>query len=526
MLSLKPESSQKQLDTLDQFCNDWGIEVNDLKTQVMIFERNNKSTSTNNHAFLLKGKALDIVETYCYLGIVLHSTGELRTAQSTLKTKAMRAFFGLKRTVIRSKLSFKSLAILFDSLIKPIVLYGAPIWTPSSATNKSIIKYCSVNPTNVQNFISKINRSISEKVHLSFLKWSLGVHRKASNVGVWGETGRYPIIYQAIRLTLNYYKQLLKAPKNSFVYAALKEQKKLKLPWYKNIEPILKLDEVYHLNHVTAHRTIKCKSRCDPPNTEPVSSSWNGPQLSNKSKPLPSEKFRVLKVLNTLTKHFTNCWDHEKSSSSKLSYYNNIKKKFAREVYLDITKGFSRRYSTSKLRISSHDLAIECGRYSNTPRELRTCHWCKSCMGTEILEDENHVMHECDLYSDIRAKLIARLRNAPYIQTQSESNNLRANPDINNQTLKSNIMTFLSPHTVPDIDHTGTNLFNIHHKIKIDRNPSNTTQDQASLTHRRSYIVNCVCTFIYRVLDKRNKYMKDVRERETQLNTIVIDFTN
>ena len=119
MLSLKPESSQKQLDTLDQFCNDWGIEVNDLKTQVVIFERN----STNNHAFLLKGKALDIVETYCYLGIVLHSTGELRTAQSTLKTKAMRAF-GLKRTVIRSKLSFKSLAILFESLIKAIVLYG------------------------------------------------------------------------------------------------------------------------------------------------------------------------------------------------------------------------------------------------------------------------------------------------------------------------------------------------------------------------------------------------------------------
>ena len=168
MLSLKPESSQKQLETLDQFCNDWGIEVNDLKTQVMIFER------TNNHAFLLKGKALDIVEIYCYLGIVLHSTGELRTAQSTLKTKAMRAFFGLKRTVIRSKLSFKSLAILFDSLIKPIVLYGAPIWTTSSATNKSVIKYCSVNPTNVQNFISKLNRSISEKFHLSFLKWSLG----------------------------------------------------------------------------------------------------------------------------------------------------------------------------------------------------------------------------------------------------------------------------------------------------------------------------------------------------------------
>ena len=136
-------------------------------------------------------------------------------------------------------------------------------------------------------------------------------------MGVWGETGRYPIIYQAIRLTLNYYKQLLKAPKNSFVYAALKEQKKLKLPWYKNI-----------------------KSRCDPPNTEPVSSSSNGPQLSNKSKPLPSEKFRVFKVLNTLTKHFTNCWDHEKSNSSKLSFTTISRKNLPVKFILTSRKDF------------------------------------------------------------------------------------------------------------------------------------------------------------------------------------------
>ena len=82
-------------------------------------------------------------------------------------------------------------------------------------------------------------------------------------------------------------------------------------------------------------------------------------------------------------------------------------------------------------------------------------------MEADILEDNNHVMHECDLYSDIRAKLVTRLRNAPYIETQSESNNSRANPDINNQTLKSNIMTLLLPYTAPDIDHIGSNLFNI-----------------------------------------------------------------
>ena len=41
---------------------------------------------------------------------------------------------------MRSKLSFKALTMLFDSLIKPIILYGAPIWTPNSSLNKSLIK--------------------------------------------------------------------------------------------------------------------------------------------------------------------------------------------------------------------------------------------------------------------------------------------------------------------------------------------------------------------------------------------------
>ena len=192
MLSLSPETCQAQLDILGNICEDWGVEVNEMKTlEVMIFGQNKTQLLSYDVSFKLQNKPLKIVDTYCYLGIVFHDSGELRTAQSTMKPKAMRAFFGLKRTLIRSKLSFKALTKLFDSLIKPIVLYGAPIWTPESATNKSIIRYlkCKLN------FIAKINRTPFEKVQLSFLEWALGVHKKTSNVGVWGEIGRYPLIY-------------------------------------------------------------------------------------------------------------------------------------------------------------------------------------------------------------------------------------------------------------------------------------------------------------------------------------------
>ena len=116
MLSLNPETCQAQLDILGKFCEDWGIEVNEMKTQVMIFGQNKKQLLSNDVSLKLQNKALKIVDTYCYLGIVLHDSGELRTAQSTMKTKAMRAFFGLKSTAICSKLSFKALTTRFDFL--------------------------------------------------------------------------------------------------------------------------------------------------------------------------------------------------------------------------------------------------------------------------------------------------------------------------------------------------------------------------------------------------------------------------
>ena len=126
LLSLDQKTSQLQLDQLSKFCNQWGIEINKIKTKVVIFGSKNKSYPSNN--LFLNGEPLEVVDSYCYLGIILHKSGKFNIAIKDLKNKAMRSIFGLKRTVNRSKLSFRSLTTLFDSLIKPIILYGAPIW--------------------------------------------------------------------------------------------------------------------------------------------------------------------------------------------------------------------------------------------------------------------------------------------------------------------------------------------------------------------------------------------------------------
>ena len=359
----------------------------------------------------------------------------------------------------------------------------------------------------------------------------MGVHSKSSNVGVLGETGRYPLFYQSIRLTLRYYQRVLELPQNTFVRAALNEQKKLKLPWFKNIQPLLKLDEIYQMDHVSAYHILS-KPTIDNIQKDNNQSKSFLTEFSNLSKaiPLPSEKFRVQNVVSTLTNHFTKCWEHEKCNSSKLNFYHTHKTKFARETYLDAVRGFSRRFSTTKLRISSHNLEVEYGRYNKTPKEARICHWCKISMGANNIENENHFLFECDLYADLREKLITRLNHSSSsISTisncsKNQKNNFKLNVDTH--SLKSNFMKILSPNTVHDITEANTDQYNSHHKILTYNNRKVIYPEIESIINHRSYIINCLCTFVFHSLEKRNKFIKSTREHELIHNTIIINFSH
>ena len=522
LLSLDQETTQKQLDILGKFCNEWGIEINELKTKAVIFGKKTLKQDVQNIRFTLNGSDLEVVDSYCYLGFELHQSGQVQIAQQNLKTKAMRAFFGLKRVVMRSKLSFKALLTLFDSLIKPILLYGAPIWTPTSTINKSLCKTINSTEATATNLLKKISASLQERVHISYLKWALGVHRKASNVGVWGETGRIPLIYQSIRLTLNYFKRLnTKSKSNSFVAAALKEQKLLNLPWYRYIKPLLELDEIYKLDHVTAHRILNTTSTNKAAhNPIPISdhkllkdSIINQSNVSQSIKPLYSKKYRIPKIIESLTNQFKKCWQYQKSTSSKLSFYHSIKHTFNREPYLYLCKGFSRRYSTTKLRISAHDLHIEKGRYSNTPREQRICAWCQISLGVETIEDESHVLYVCDLYSKQRSKLVKNLSQMPLIEMSTE---ITDSSNINETNLKDYFMEILSPYsTVIPQNHQSLHI-HCHRSLNIQPSTPQYTQFQ----ERRSYAVNCACTYFLRCSEERNSFTEDIRQRNSNARTL------
>ena len=190
---------------------------------------------------------------------------------------------------------------------------------------------------------------------------------------------------------------------------------------------------------------------------------------------------------------------------------------------LDECKSFSQRYSTTKLRISSHNLEIERGRYSKTQRCDRICKWCNTSMGLKIVEDENHMLFECDLYADSRRKLISQLNKSPPIH-DSVSNDQSLNINISTATLKSSLMNLLSPYTVTNLADSPTNTLNIHHKNLLGKNLKFPSHEIMHSIYRRSYILNCVCTFVCRAFKKRQKHETSLKENLFLQKTITINF--
>ena len=430
LLALDPRTLQHQLDHLNQFCEEWGLEINVSKTKLMVFHEHLLSHATPS--FNIGGIRLTQVVSYCYLGIEIHQSGSFSLARSSLKNKAMRALFSLKGTVNKSRTSFRSLTTLFDSLIKPVVLYGAPIWTPTIA----VLKYLSGSKTsNSNNFgsstLKKISQLNCERIHLHFLKWALGVNRKTSNSAVWGESGRYPLVIECISLTLNYAKRIQNLKDDSLVSLAFREQKRLKLAWYKGLEPLLKLDPCFSTDHVTSYIIRNNKPPSNPGNHPPPKENFlihNGfvkkPPIQTIS-PKSSEHFTNYIILKELKNRFKTFWGLDISSSRKLEFLAISKSEFHKEQYLDIVKNYHDRVSTTRIRTSSHRLQIELGRHSGVPRDQRFCPWCNISMGHQTVENEEHFLEICDLVAKHRAALTDKL-------SQSLCQHINNPPNISN----------------------------------------------------------------------------------------------
>ena len=120
---------------------------------------------------------------------------------------------------------------------------------------------------------------------------------------------------------------------------------------------------------------------------------------------------------------FIQSWNQQCNNCNKACNYPLYKDIFCFEKYLD-TLPRCYRIAMTQLRTSNHKLPVEKGRYSNLPRNLRTCTLCSS----EKPGDEFHFLLECPALSELRLKYIPKyFRTNPnfykYAQIISYQNN-------------------------------------------------------------------------------------------------------
>ena len=372
LMSTSQMGLNKCLNQLEKFCDTWQLEVNIKKSKVVIF--NPAGRLVNGFNFFYRGKKLEIVKSYCYLGIDFMCSGSFREARTNLSEKAQKAMFPLRAMIKQFQLPCGKSLELFHSLIRPIALYNSENLAHLTHHQiKSIVE-------NKTTLLSYLTNSYLDNSQQKFLKFILGVKRNCSNMATLGELGEFPLLLNAFISLLSFWHRSTQMQDDTLVKKALQfisENDTSQSEWIATVKFLL--NELNMANYL------------------------QNPKLAT------TEKFtRICK--EKIRDKFIQLWFNDISGhnavngqGSKLRFYKLFKNAFSREPYLDHINCFHLRKVVSKFRCSDHRLEIETGRHRKLKVEERICQLCK-----ENIETELHFLQECPLYRKLRTKYFGR----------------------------------------------------------------------------------------------------------------------
>ena len=343
ILSETPEGLQAKINNLKVYCKKNKLQVNIDKTKVMTFTKSGRLLK--NDFYFGSRKLLNIRE-YKYLGFIVTPSGEIRTGLEDLRIRAMRAL-----TKIRQALgplfqqNIKNTMHLYNFMVKPILLYTSDFWGSMKHPQNSPI----------------------ERLHLSFYKQLLGVKKQTNTYAVHLETGTVPLIFHGIKSSVKNWERIREKRCNTVLTAAYEEATKESLPWITSIKDKFEQNGLLQLFYDTE--------------TEVEESRRPYNQLYKRL----GDQYQQ------------NAFEDIKRESGKLSLYSKLKTQRGIERYLTDISNVRHRTAMTRLRMSSHPLSIEEGRYASTTRGERICPLCK-----KGVEDEVHFLVTCPMYKSIK----------------------------------------------------------------------------------------------------------------------------
>ena len=347
LLSTSTQGLQRSLDKLAAYADLKCLTISIKKSKTMTF---NLSGRLEKKEFNIKGKALEPVNSFCYLGFEICPSGTVKHAMNTLHDKAKKALRPLMGAIAKFDLPTKTAIKLFHTYVSPIILYNVENW--GVLTGKNLKDY------NEMHFFNATDVSNTDILHRKYLKYVLGLSKSSPNLAVYGETGEIPLSLKGYRLMLNYWKRLTTLPDQCLAKKALMENVNIRTNWILTIEKLV--------------RTFKLIE-------------------------VPEKKFKKTAKYN-IEEYYKNAWKNKITNEDipRLEVYKLINSEFTTAKHLELS--FPIRKIISKIRCSNHPLEIEKGRHSKTPREER---FCKNCQDGTV-ETESHFLLNCSTYQPLR----------------------------------------------------------------------------------------------------------------------------
>lgn len=358
LLSKTKVGLQKKLDYLNNYCVQWGLKINTEKTQIIVFCR---TTPKINTLFKCGDDIIKVTDQYKYLGVIFNQTGNFTMAQTHLSKQGNKAAHSLRKTFLNANTQINTMLHLFDTLVDPIITYGADIWFPYMFMKNK-------NKNNIDTFfeICMSSECPHEMIHIRFCRFLLGVHKKAMWIPVLGELGRFPLGLRMLSKAISYWAHILETKKDSCVRKIYDSmlQNSSENSWAQFIQQSL---NTLGFNHV-----------------------WHNQSTLNVHKLQHA-------LQEKLQSEYVKYWSKTKMKGcSRLKFYSTFNNTYEIQPYLVKITNVKERNALSKLRTSTHSLRIETGRHNSIPRQNRLCNECND------IEDEYHFLNECQKLHNLR----------------------------------------------------------------------------------------------------------------------------
>ena len=349
LLSLTPVGLQTQLNNLQKAAEKLGLIVNLNKSAVLVFRKGGFLGRLEKWHY--GNQPIQVVNSYKYLGYTMTTKLSLEIPLAEFAGRAKNKTLTIFKTLYKlGKIEPDIFFRLFDSQVKPILLYASEVWGLASKETFQTI----------------------EKVHMYACKRMLGVTPRTPNTLVQGELNRYPLSIDAKLRAVNYWGKLIQLDSTRLPRQAYeRELKETNKPsnWADGIKQLL---------------------------------TTNGFAFIWESEGFACTKAMLRNFKQSLVDQFWQNWHDDIQTKDRYDTYRTLKQNHLREHYIDTITISKFRRAFARLRLGITNL-----RYNERFLKPYSSNYCLFC-SNNIIENEEHFLLHCPTYGFIRQKYLLR----------------------------------------------------------------------------------------------------------------------